>query len=133
MWRFGSVVPASVIAKAAAADPWTLSFQSLYAYFLQGLYLPLTLLAVVGSLTNTGASPFWRLFAIWAWSYIAAMTARNAFTHFPWYFVPLLPVYTGKRGTGPRAIGCSLRIFRQLHAHAGRTNGTRGLPRHRAC
>jgi hypothetical protein len=23
------------------------------------------------------------------------MTARNAFTHFPWYFVPLLPVYTG--------------------------------------
>ena len=95
VWRFGSVVPASVIAKAAAADPWTLSFQNLYAYFFQGLYVPLTLLAVVGSLTTTRASPFWRLFAIWAWSYVAAMTARNAFTHFPWYFVPLLPVYIG--------------------------------------
>jgi arabinofuranosyltransferase len=94
VWRFGSVVPASLIAKAAAADPWTLSFHSLYAYFLQGLYLPLTLLAVVGSLISPSASPFWRLYAIWAWSYMAAMTARNAFTHFPWYFVPVLPVYT---------------------------------------
>jgi hypothetical protein len=93
-WRFGSVVPTSVIAKAAAADPWVLSVQSLYGYFCQGLYLPLTLLAVVGSFSNTSSSPFWRLSAIWAWSYLAAMTATNAFTHFPWYFVPLLPIYT---------------------------------------
>jgi arabinofuranosyltransferase len=96
LWRFGSPVPSSVIAKAAAAaaDPWTLSFQSLYAYFGQGLYLPLTVLAVVGCFANTSASPFWRLYATWAFGYLAAMCALNAFTHFPWYFVPLLPVYT---------------------------------------
>ena len=99
-WRFGSVVPASVVAKAAAADPWALSFQSLYVYFLQGPYVVLTVLAVVGSLANTGPSSFWRLYVIWGWSYLAAMTARNAFTHYPWYFVPLLPVYTGSAVRG---------------------------------
>jgi len=57
--------------------------------------VPVTLLAAAGSLFYTDRSPFWRLYSIWAWSYVAAMTARNAFTHFPWYFVPILPVYTG--------------------------------------
>jgi hypothetical protein len=72
-----------------------LSFQNLNAYFLQGLNLPVTLLAAIGSLTIAKAPPYWRLFTLWGWGYLAAMTGRNAFTHFPWYYVPLLPVYTG--------------------------------------
>ena len=95
VWRFGSVVPASVVAKAAAGEPWVLSFRNLYGYFLQGPYAPVTVLAVIGSLTIAKAPAFWQLFTLWTWGYLAAMTARNAFTHFPWYFVPLLPVYTG--------------------------------------
>jgi hypothetical protein len=95
VWRFGSVVPSSVVAKAAADDPWMLSFQNLNAYFLHGPNLPVTLLALIGSLAIIKAPPLWQLFTVWAWTYVVAMTARNAFTHFPWYFVPLLPVYTG--------------------------------------
>jgi hypothetical protein len=91
--QFGSMIPASVSAKASAADPWFLSLQNLGAYFLRGIYAPITLLAVVGPLL--GSSRFFRLWSIWAWSYLAAMTAANGFTHFPWYFVPLLPIYTG--------------------------------------
>ena len=46
--RFGSMIPASVTAKAAATDPWFVSVQNVAAYFFQGIYVPMTLLAVVG-------------------------------------------------------------------------------------
>ena len=120
--RFGSVVPASVTAKAAAGNPWSLSLQNLQAYFLHGIYLPLTLLAVKGDRHLFGKTdvddnrfgkkmpvpisrkkmpvPLFRIWSIWAWTYLAGMTAANAFTHFPWYFVPLLPIYMASAATG---------------------------------
>lgn len=100
--RFGSIVPASVTAKAAASDPGILSVHNLRAYFFQGIYIPMTLLAIAGfvMIAKNGrgvcrAHRFWQIWSIWAWVYLAAMTTANAFTHFPWYFVPLLPIYTG--------------------------------------
>ena len=95
--RFGSIVPSSVSAKAAAADPWLLSVQNLQAYFLHGTYAALTLLAVAGFAVltrNAARDSFFFLWSVWALAYVAAMTAANGFTHFPWYFVPLLPIYT---------------------------------------
>jgi hypothetical protein len=95
--RFGSVIPASVIAKAAAPDPWILSVQNVAAYFGRGPYVVITVLALAGSVVVSRSSVpvFWRAWSAWAWTYLAAMTAANGFTHFPWYFVPLLPIYTG--------------------------------------
>lgn len=96
--RFGSIVPASVSAKAAAADPWVLSLQNLQTYFLHGTYGGLTLLAAAGLVVltrNAVRDSFFLLWSVWAVTYVAAMTAANGFTHFPWYFVPLLPIYTG--------------------------------------
>jgi hypothetical protein len=94
-WRFGSFVPSSVTAKAAAADPWFLSFQNLHAFFLQGAYLLLTPLALAGLVTfAVRGGPLWRLWSLWGLGYLVGMTASNGFTHFPWYFVPLLPIFT---------------------------------------
>lgn len=99
--RFGSFVPTSVSAKASASDPWFVSLQNLQTYFLQGLYLPLTMLAMVGFVVLLrSAGAFWRIWSIWGWSYLGAMTAVNGFTHFPWYFVPLLPIYTAAAAGG---------------------------------
>jgi hypothetical protein len=103
--RFGSVIPSSVTAKASAVDPWFLSFENLAAYFLRGFYLPVTLLAfggfaviAAGFMTRARDDDrgtfLWRLWSVWALGYLAGMTAANAFTHFPWYFAPLLPIYT---------------------------------------
>lgn len=90
---FGSILPASLIAKAAADDPWFLSLQNLSAYFLRGVDGPLTVLAAAGAaLTFVAGHAFWRLWTLWAVAYVSAMTAANGFTHFPWYFVPILPV-----------------------------------------
>ena len=102
--RFGSFVPASVSAKASAPDPWFLSVQNLQAYFWHGIYVPLTVLALIGFVVFVkSGGPFWRIWSIWGWSYLAAMTAANGFTHFPWYFVPLLPVYIAAGAAGVAA------------------------------
>ena len=99
--RFGSVIPASVVAKSAARDPWTLSFENLYAYFFSGIYGWITILALLGFVTliRSGAA-FWRIWSVWAWSYLASMTIANGFTHFPWYFVPVLPIYSAAATLG---------------------------------
>ncbi|MGB2713352.1 MAG: hypothetical protein WBC51_04175 [Vicinamibacterales bacterium] len=99
--RFGSLIPASVVAKSAARDPWMLSLENLYAYFFSGIYVWLSVLALVGFVTliRSGAE-FWGIWSIWAWSYLASMTIANGFTHFPWYFVPLLPIYTAAATLG---------------------------------
>jgi hypothetical protein len=97
--QFGSVIPASVTAKAAAGEPWFASLRSLRAYFFEGPYVLLTPLAIAG-LKNLRV---FRLWALWGVAYLAAMTAANAFTHFPWYFVPLLPIYTASAASAAEA------------------------------
>jgi hypothetical protein len=99
--RFGSTIPSSVTAKAAATDPWFVSLQNVAAYFFQGIYVPMTVLALVGCVVVLrGREAFWRAWTVWALAYLIAMTAANGFTHFPWYFVPLLPIYCALAAEG---------------------------------
>jgi hypothetical protein len=89
---FGSPVPTSAIAKASLdVDPWT-SAHNLADYFLGG-HLGVTLAALPGAvlLWRTGSLPC-RLWLVWGVLYAGAFTVMNGFTHFPWYFVPLLPL-----------------------------------------
>lgn len=121
--RFGSVIPNSVVAKSSARDPWTVSFENLHAYFFSGIYGWVSILALVGFLTlvRSGAA-FWRMWSVWAWSYLAAMTAANGFTHFPWYFVPLLPIYTAAATLGvERLITSAGSVKRIVDAPVART------------
>jgi hypothetical protein len=113
--RFGSVIPASVVAKSSAHDPWTLSFQNLYAYFSSGPYVWITLLALLGfiAIIKSGDA-FWRMWALWAWCYTAAMAAANGFTHFPWYFVPLLPIYTAAAALAVEGIASRAQRVRRI-------------------
>ena len=114
-FRFGSAVPTSVLAKASAHDPWTASFQSLSAYFLTGFYGSITVLALLGSVMLIRSGPaFWRTWSVWGWSYAAGMTAANAFTHFPWYFVPLLPIYTATAALGVERLISRMEKARRL-------------------
>jgi hypothetical protein len=113
--RFGSVIPASVIAKSSAHDPWTLSFQNLYAYFFTGPYVWLTLLALWGfvAILRSG-NVFWGMWTVWAWSYTGAMTAANGFTHFPWYFVPLLPIYTAAGALAVESVASRVQKMKRI-------------------
>jgi hypothetical protein len=91
---FGSPVPNSILAKAGlGADRW-LSVWNLRDYFLTGSNLGLTAAAVPGAvlLWRTGPTAC-RLWIVWGVLYGCAFTGFNALTHFPWYFVPLLPLY----------------------------------------
>jgi hypothetical protein len=104
-WRFGSPIPTSVIAKAASDDPWFVSFLNLRAFFLHGPYLLITPLAAAGLLLLWRRGPeSWRLLIGWCVLYLAAMAAANAFTHYAWYYVPLLPVYIGAAAAASGAI-----------------------------
>jgi hypothetical protein len=115
--HFGSVIPASVIAKASAHDPWTMSVENVRSYFFQGVYVWVTVWAAIGfaTLIKSG-TVFWRLWAVWAWSYLGAMVAANALTHFPWYFVPLLPIYTGAAALGFEGLASRLASMKNLLA-----------------
>ena len=96
---FGSILPASVTAKAAAEDVWFLSLQNLRALFLSGANAPLTALAVAGvAITLMIGSAFWKVWTLWMLAYLTVMTGANAFTHFPWYFVPVLPIAAALAG-----------------------------------
>ena len=113
--RFGSAVPASLIAKASAGDPWFASFHSLYAYFCSGIYGGITVFALIGFITLVrSGQAFWRMWSLWAWTYAAGMTAANAFTHFPWYFVPLLPVYTAAAALGVEGLVSRVKAVERL-------------------
>jgi hypothetical protein len=115
--HFGSVIPASVVAKSAARDPWTMSLQNVRAYFFHGVYSWITTLAILGFVQAIRSGPvFWRMWSAWAWSYVAAMTAANAFTHFPWYFVPLLPIYGAAAAHGVESVVSRVRSARRLMA-----------------
>jgi hypothetical protein len=101
--RFGSVIPASVSAKAAASEPWFVSFQNLQAHFFHGIYGVLTLFALAGLaaiwMSRRCDCPLFP-WSVWAGLYVVVMTAANGFTHFSWYFTPLLPIYTAAAAAG---------------------------------
>ncbi len=91
---FGTPIPHSIVAKAADHLPWTTSWTNFMSYFTHGVYLLLTPLAICGAvLAWRWRNAAVRAWLIWGASYAVIFLMANAFTHFPWYFVPLLPVY----------------------------------------
>jgi hypothetical protein len=96
-WRtFGTPIPNSLAAKAASHqgyDRW-LSLQNFADYFGSGPHALLSALAVAGAgwvfLRGTRTLRVW---LVWWVVYAAAFILNNAFTHYRWYFVPLLPFY----------------------------------------
>jgi hypothetical protein len=77
-------------------------------------------MAVVGYLVMArGREAFWRVWSVWAGSYLISMTAANGFTHFPWYFVPLLPIYLAAAAAGFEGIASrALTLPRMMGAPA---------------
>ncbi len=100
-WYFGSVVPQSIVAKAAIEqEPWT-GVRVLLAFFGGSpKYLALSAAAAAGAaILWTRAHASARLVLSWAVVYTAVFTATNAFSQFPWYFVPLFPIYFAAAAT----------------------------------
>jgi hypothetical protein len=93
---FGSVIPSSVTAKAASHEEYQrwLSLNNFSTYFGNGLMLILSALALVGAvwIISKGSRTL-KLWLGWWLAYAMAFILSNAFTHYPWYFVPLLPLY----------------------------------------
>jgi hypothetical protein len=113
---FGSVVPQSVVAKAAMfKDPAlaTFSWRNIGLFFLKGQYggeifsrtylqlMPaISLLAaaaaaslVAGMMRNRSAEAVRRaaLLLFFPVAYVAGMSLSHAFTFFPWYYAPIYP------------------------------------------
>jgi len=111
---FGTIVPQSVLAKAALADPalTRFSWTNLALFFLRGqfggeilerTYLQLmpaiTLLATLGAyglmmaLARREEGSFDRvlLLLVFPTAYIGALAVSGAFTFFPWYYAPAYP------------------------------------------
>ena len=113
---FGSVVPQSVMAKAAMSrDPSLAEFSrdNIALFFLKGQYggeiftrtyaqlMPaMSLLAVLGAawlvmeaLRNRAgpAVPRLALLVFFPCAYVAGMAMSHAFTYFPWYYAPIYP------------------------------------------
>ena len=113
---FGSVVPQSVVAKAATfKDPALarFSWNNVGLFFLRGQYggeiftrtylqlMPaISLLAGVGAAwlvvnllrsRESGAIPRVALLLFFPCAYVAGMALSHAFTYFPWYYAPIYP------------------------------------------
>jgi hypothetical protein len=129
---FGSVVPQSVIAKAAMfEDPLLAQFSwnNIALFFLKGQYggdiftrtyaqlMPvISLLALSGaaSLVMTclrarerNAIPRVALLLYFPGAYIAGMSLSHAFTYFPWYYAPIYPFLAAVVPIGTAALNRS--------------------------
>lgn len=98
---FHTIVPASLTAKAHARVTAGQSLMAFLARFAQGIYLLVTPIATVGAalLLRRGREVF-VAGAVWWILYAAAFIVTGAFSYFPWYFVPLLPLYLAALGAG---------------------------------
>ena len=90
---FGSPIPNSIVAKASATSPRGIGLAVFAAYFVQGRYLILSAVAAAGAAHLWRRAAALRVWQIWWLVYAAAFIATGAFSEFPWYFVPLLPLY----------------------------------------
>ncbi len=91
---FGSVIPHSVIAKSALHPSRFLSLQNFLNYFSHGKYAALSALALWGGFLLWRSGNASLRAGVVGWGvYSAVFLANGAFTDFPWYFVPLLPLY----------------------------------------
>jgi hypothetical protein len=94
MVYFGSPVPQSLIAKAAVKVPPFTGLHNFAGLFLSRQYVVLTPLAVWGAVLLWRArQPALRIWVSWWVLYSVAFIVKNAFTDYPWYYTPLLPLY----------------------------------------
>ncbi len=108
---FHTLVPASVTAKAHHRLAAVESSNVLAGHFGSGAYGAIDVFAIAGAvvlLRRTGRS-FGAPLA-WLLIYVTAFAITGAFSHFPWYFTPILPIYfacaaAGVEWAGVTAIG----------------------------
>jgi hypothetical protein len=91
---FGSLIPASVQAKAHLRVTAGTSMAIFAQFFWAGIYIALSPLAVAGALVLARRPNIaWRVGLLWWAGYAATFIIAGAFSAYPWYFVPLLPLY----------------------------------------
>jgi hypothetical protein len=96
---FHTLVPMSVQAKAHLRATVETSWSIFRGFFFTSIYIPLSLLAVPGAvaLARRGGIAL-RVAILWWIAYAAIFIVTGAFSAFPWYFVPLLPIYFAAAG-----------------------------------
>ncbi len=101
LWYFQTIVPSSITAKVDGRLGAWRSFLVFVNQFGYGVYLPLSALALLGAvvLLRTRRDVV-VVGAAWGVLYAAAFVASGAFSFFPWYFVPLYPLYWAAAGAG---------------------------------
>jgi hypothetical protein len=91
---FHSLIPASVAAKAQTRLSAGESLAAFQARFWSGIYLAITPAAIAGAAAlATRARPVFLPMALWWIGYTVVFIVTGAFGPYPWYFVPLLPIY----------------------------------------
>jgi hypothetical protein len=94
LWYFHSLVPASVQAKAHMRSTIGVAAAIFGTFFLSGPYRLLSLLALPGVVAGArSSSAGLRVGLSWWAAYVVLFIVTGAFGPYPWYLVPLLPVY----------------------------------------
>jgi hypothetical protein len=94
LWYFHSPVPASVQAKAQMRSTIGGAATIFGTFFLSGPYRVFSLLALPGGVAGArSSSAGMRVGLLWWVAYAALFIVTGAFGPYPWYLVPLLPVY----------------------------------------
>jgi hypothetical protein len=94
LWYFHSPVPASVQAKAHMRSTIGGAAAIFGAFFMSGPYRVLSLLALPGAVAAArSSSAGLRMGLLWWGAYVVLFIVTGAFGPYPWYVVPLLPVY----------------------------------------
>jgi hypothetical protein len=91
---FDTLIPSSIAAKAQTRLSAGESLGAFQARFWSGIYLLITPAAVAGAAAlATRARPVFLPIALWWIAYSVIFILAGAFGPYPWYFVPLLPIY----------------------------------------
>jgi hypothetical protein len=91
---FQTVVPASIAAKAHTRLSAGDSLAAFQARFWTGLHVIVTPVAIAGAAAlATRGRPVFLPMALWWIAYCVVFIVTGAFGPYPWYFVPLLPIY----------------------------------------
>jgi hypothetical protein len=98
---YGSPLPSSVVAKAAARPSEWVSGRAFANFFFHGHYAVLSVLGILGSISMwKSRATALRAACAWWLLYVAFFLAVNGFGRFTWYYVPSLPVYFAASACG---------------------------------
>ena len=135
---YGTLVPQSVLAKAAGERTVWGGVRVLGELLLGRFHFVPTALAVVGAVALWRTGIAWRWLILWWLGYVAAFSLSGAFARFDWYFTPLQPVLWGCTAAGLELV--AFRVFSRGRAQiafavasfAMIALAVRGWPVHRA-